>query len=105
MDMYAVFQVVQLLLRLLIYTFIGKALLALLAGSGYRENVIWRFFDALTGPVWRLVRALAPRFIPDPAVGPLAVFLLIALNLGLYMLFYSQGWVTPPHPSTGRAIP
>lgn len=105
MDMYAVFQIVQLLLRLLIYTFIGKGLLALMAGANYRENPVWRLFDTVTRPVWRLTRVLTPRFIRDPAIGPLAVFLLIALNLGLYMLFYSQGWLTPPHPSAGRATP
>ena len=94
--MYVLFQVVQLLIRLLIDTFIGKGLLALLAGAHHRENVVWRFFDAITRPVRRLTRALAPRFIHDGGIGFLAVFLLIALNIGLYMLFHSQGWITPP---------
>lgn len=105
MDMYALFQIAQLALRLLIYSFLGKGLMTLLAGAGHRENVVWRFFDAATRPAWRLTRRLAPRFVGDAAIGPLAVFLLLALNLGLYMLFYSQGWLTPPHPTAGRATP
>lgn len=97
--MYALFQVVQLLLRLLVYTFIGKGLLALLAGNRYRENTVWRFFDAITRPLWRLTRAVTPRFIDDIAIAYLAVLLLVALNIGLYMLFHSQGWITPPRPA------
>ncbi|MDD4882624.1 MAG: hypothetical protein PHR30_06450 [Gallionellaceae bacterium] len=102
MDMYALFLVVQLIVRLLIYTFIGKGLLALLAGPVYRDNVVWRFFDAVTRPVWWLTRVLTPRFVHDAAIAWLAVLLLIALNIGLYMLFYSQGWITPPR-TTGPA--
>jgi hypothetical protein len=97
--MYSLFQVIQLLLRLMVYTFIGKGLLALLAGSRYRDNFIWRFFDTVTRPLWRLTRALAPRFIADTAIAYLAVLLLITINIGLYMLFYSQGWITPPPAS------
>lgn len=96
----ALFQVGQMFLRLLIYTFIGKALLALLAGANYRANPVWRLFDVVTRPVWRLTRAVAPRRVPDAAIGLLSVILLIALNLGLYMLFHAQGWIAPLRPNT-----
>jgi uncharacterized protein YggT (Ycf19 family) len=97
--MYALFQIVQLVLRLLIYTFIGKGLLAFLAGQAYRNNVVWRFFDAITRPVWRLTRAITPRFVGDGAITFLAVLLLIIVNIGLYMFFHNQGWITPPRIS------
>jgi hypothetical protein len=93
--MAALFQLVQLLLRLLIYTFIGKGVLALLVGTSYRDNTVWRFFDSITSPVWRLTRCLTPSRIPDTAIAWLAVLLLLALNLCLYMFFYSQGWIAP----------
>ena len=96
MDMYALFQVMQLLIRLLIYTFIGQGLLTLLAGARYRENPVWRFFNAITRPIWRLVRTVTPRFVGDGAIGFVAVVLMIALNIGLYMVFHNQGWITPP---------
>lgn len=96
MEPHALFQVIQLLIRLLVYTFIGKGLLALVAGARYRENAVWRLFDAVTRPVWRLTRAIAPRCVRDAAIAWLAVFLLLAINLALYMLFYSQGWLMPP---------
>lgn len=96
MDPHALFQVIQLVLRLLIYTFVGKGIVALVAGAGYRENPIWRLFDAVTRPVWRLTRILAPRFVDDAAIAWLAVLLLLAANLGLYMLFHYQGWIMPP---------
>lgn len=96
MDMYSVFQIAQLVIRLIIYTFIGKGLLAILAGANYRENFIWRFFDTLTRPFWKLTRLIAPKFIHDATISYLTVFLLIALNVGMYMFFFSQGWITPP---------
>ena len=99
MEMYSLFQIIQLMLRLLVYTIIGKGLLARLAGSQYQDNFIWRFFDTITRPIWRLTRAITPGFVADAAISFLAVLLLIALNLGLYMLFYSQGWITPPRAS------
>lgn len=93
MDGLVLFQIIQLILRLLIYTFIGKGLLALLAGARHRHNPVWKLFDAVTRPVWRLTRIAAPRFVPDAAIASLAILLLILANLGLYMLFYSQGWL------------
>jgi uncharacterized protein YggT (Ycf19 family) len=93
------FLIVQMVIRLLIYTIVGKGVLALLAGPGYRSNVVWRFFDVITRPIWRLTRAIAPHFIGDAAIGFLAVLLLIAINIGLYMVFHSQGWLTPPPAS------
>ncbi|MCP5278975.1 MAG: hypothetical protein H6935_11520 [Thiobacillus sp.] len=93
MEAFALFQVLQMVLRLLAYTFIGKGLLALIAGPAYRDNVVWRFFETITRPFWRLTRWLAPRFIADRFISPLAVALLLLSNLGLYMLFHSQGWL------------
>lgn len=98
MDSYALFQIIQLLLRLLIYTFIGKGVLALLVGANHRDNAVWRFFDRVTRPVWRLTRALTPRAVPDAAIAWLAVLLLAAANLGLYMLFHYLGWLAPRLP-------
>lgn len=92
MEPHALFQVLQMLLRLLVYTFIGKGILALMAGPAHRNNVVWRFLDAVTRPVWRLTRALVPRFIGDRAITPLAVLLLLLANMGLYILFHAQGW-------------
>jgi uncharacterized protein YggT (Ycf19 family) len=93
------FLVAQMVIRLLIYTFIGKGALALLVGSNYHDNVVWRFFDSITRPIWRLTRAIAPRFVGDSAISFLAVLLLIVVNIGLYMAFHSQGWITLPQGS------
>ena len=94
MESYALFQVLQMLLRLLVYTFIGKGALALIAGPAHRDNVVWRFLDAITRPIWCLTRWLAPRFIGDRAIAPLAVVLLLLANIGLYILLHALGWIT-----------
>ena len=93
--MYAAYQVIQLILRLLVYTFIGKWLLRRLAGPGYRANPVWRLFDIVTRPIWRFTRMIMPAIVPDSAIGAVTILLLLAANLALYMLFFSQGWLDP----------
>jgi uncharacterized protein YggT (Ycf19 family) len=101
-DPYELFQIIQLFLRLLIYTLIGKMLLAWLAGARYRDNPVWRLFDKVTAPVRAAVRWLAPRAVSDRRLDLLAILLLLAINLVLYMVFYSQGWITPLQSDGGR---
>ncbi|MFZ5482953.1 MAG: hypothetical protein ACOZB0_01875 [Pseudomonadota bacterium] len=93
MSGYALFQGLQMLLRLWVYSLLGQGLLAWLAGPGYRDNAIWRLFNGVTWPVRRLTRALLPARVPDRMIGPFAVLFLLGLNLALYMLFHSQGWL------------
>ncbi len=105
MEPYALFQLIQLLLRLLIYTFVGKALLVLLAGAGYRTNPVWRLFDKATAPVRAVVRWLAPHRLSERWFDLLAILLLLTLNLILYMAFYSQGWISPPSAAATAVRP
>lgn len=95
MEPYAIFQVVQLLLRLVIYTFIGQGLLGLILGPRRQENGVWLAMDKLTRPFWRLTRRLIPGFIGDRAIAPLAIAGLLTLNLALYMAFHALGWIAP----------
>ena len=97
MDPYSLFQVVQLLLRLLIYTFLGQGVLGLMLGPRRLENGVWQAMDKLTRPLWRLTRRLTPAFIGDRAISLLTLCGLLAVNLALYMVFHALGWI----PSRG----
>jgi hypothetical protein len=101
MDMFQVYQIIQIIIRVLIYTFIGQGALAVMIGARRSENFVYRFFSQITYPVWKLTRLITPRFIPDQQVGFFAVFLLLVLNVALYMFFYAQGWI--PSVTTGEA--
>ena len=49
---------------------IGQGMLYLLAGSGRRQNAIYRFFDLLTRPPRQAAALLLPRGTPGMLVGP-----------------------------------
>ncbi|WP_153147840.1 hypothetical protein [Dechloromonas sp. H13] len=65
---------------------IGQGALYLLAGERRRQNVIYRFFDLVTGPPRRVAARLLPRHSSQSAAGLLAFFLLFALWIGLAWL-------------------
>jgi uncharacterized protein YggT (Ycf19 family) len=93
MDMFKVYQLLSLALGALTWTLIGRGILALLLGERRRDNLVYRFFSGITSPLFRLSRLLSPPFVADAHLGYVALFLLLALRLALYMLFYSQGWI------------
>ena len=65
---------------------IGQGMLYLLAGSGRRQNAIYRFFDLLTRPPRQAAALLLPRGTPGMLVGLLALVLLFMLWIGLAWL-------------------
>ena len=56
--------------------YLGQGILYILARSKRRTNVLYQILAAVTNPVTRLTRAIAPRFIVDEHIGLLAFFLL-----------------------------
>jgi uncharacterized protein YggT (Ycf19 family) len=97
---FKLYQVLSLVLGVLTWTLIGQGLLALMLGEGRNSNPVYRLFAAITRPLLRVSRWLAPGFVADAHLGWLALFLVLALRVGLYMFFYSQGWI--PSIATGH---
>jgi hypothetical protein len=91
--MFTLYQLLSLALGVLMWTLIGRGALALLLGERRRENFVYRFFAGITAPLFRLTRLVTPGFVADAHLGLVALFLILALRIGLYMLFYSQGWI------------
>ena len=62
---------------------LGQGLLYVLAGRKRNDNFVYQLFSILTKPVFRLTRAITPRFVRDEHI-PYAAFLLVAwLWIGL----------------------
>jgi hypothetical protein len=95
--MFQLYQALSIMLGALTWTLLGQGALALMLGERRRENVVYRFFAAITAPLFWLARRVTPRFVADQHLGFVAFFLVLVARLGLYMVFYSQGWI----PSLG----
>jgi uncharacterized protein YggT (Ycf19 family) len=91
--MFRVFQILILIVGFVTWTLVGQGVLAALIWPNRHQNAIYRMFSAITWPAWRVARAISPRFVSDAQTGFVALLLLILLRFGLYMLFYSQGWI------------
>jgi uncharacterized protein YggT (Ycf19 family) len=65
---------------------LGQGILALLAGNKREHNPIYQLFAAITRPVIRLLRIIAPRQIIDRHLPFVAFFLLFWLWLSLAYL-------------------
>jgi hypothetical protein len=64
---------IKLLAEIALLAMLGQAALGLLAGAGRQANPVYRLFQALTRPLYRVARWCSPRFVPDRHV-PLVAF-------------------------------
>lgn len=65
---------------------LGQGLLALLAGKYRDQNVFYKLFQIVTGPVVRFVRWVTPRQILDAHIPFVTFFILAWLWIGLAMV-------------------
>src|SRR5215212_6824768 len=70
---------------------LGQAALFVLAGSRREGNFVYGLLKAVTRPIFRATRFIAPRFVVDAHIGFLALFLLLlneAILIILKVHFY-----------------
>ena len=68
------------------YFLLGQGLLALLAGRRKQDNMVYKLFVIVTGPVVKIVRKLTPRQIIDKHVPFIAFAVLFWLWIALNWL-------------------
>lgn len=103
--MFALFQIIQLILGLWMWTLIGRALLWMLIPGDARGNFFYRVMSLACWPVLAPLRAILPRAVPDGHVGFYALILVVLLRIGSYMFFYSQGWLPEIEVPPGSVVP
>lgn len=91
--MFALFQLLQILLGVWMWTLIGRAVLRVLIPGDPSRNPIYRVMTLVCWPLFAVLRLVLPRAVPDAHLGFYALALVIALRVAAYMLFYSQGWL------------
>ncbi len=62
---------------------LGQAALYVLAGASRDRNPIYGILKAVTTPVMKLARLLAPRVVLDAHIGFVALFLLLVVEAAL----------------------
>lgn len=67
------------------FSLLGQGLLALFAGRSRDQNVVYRLFQIVTGPVVKAARIITPRLVVDRHIPLVAFFLLFWLWIGLAM--------------------
>lgn len=92
---YWYFHIPNYVFAALIYTFLGRFLLALFVPPEW-DNYIWRNFCRLTNPVLYTIAAITPRMIPGLIVILLAAFWLFLIRTLFYILMAQAGLVPLP---------
>lgn len=77
--MLTLLMVLKALVEVAALALLGQGLLHILAGAKREGNIFYRLLSTVTGPLWKSVRFLTPRFIVDQHIGALTFLLLVLL--------------------------
>jgi hypothetical protein len=97
--MFVVFQLLQILLGVWMWTLLGRAVLWLLIRAQAHTNPVYRVMTLVCWPLLRALRALLPARVPEAHLGFYALLGVVALRIGIYLLFYQQGWIPGAVPT------
>lgn len=85
--------ILKSLIEIALLLLLGQGILFVLAGAQRHQNMFYRVFTIVTGPIMRATRFVTPRFIVDQHIGFVAFFLLAvlwALALAMKVHFFLQ---------------
>ena len=69
---------------------VGQGLIGLVSGKSRQDNFVYRIFMVVTSPIYKLARAISPKFIADAHLGLASFFILFWLWIGLV---YAKGYI------------
>jgi len=69
---------------------IGQGLIGVLAGKSRQDNFVYRIFLVITSPIFKIARAISPKFIADAHLGLASFFILFWLWVALVL---AKGYV------------
>ncbi len=64
------------LAEVLLLSLVAQGIMYVFAGATRERNVVYQIFATVNRPLWKVTRFLTPRFIVDPHVGFVSLFLL-----------------------------
>lgn len=96
---YWYYNIPNYILALLMYTVMGRAILALFVPDAW-GNYIWRAFRAVSQPVLYVAHWISPAAVPGGFIPFIAVFWLMVLRVIFTMVMVDLG-LTPPVTQAG----
>jgi uncharacterized protein YggT (Ycf19 family) len=87
---YWYFHIPNFVLAALMYTLMGRMVLGLFVPADW-DNYIWRFFQRLTDPLLKLVRAITPAILSHGVVMVFGVLWLMVLRLAFFLVLLRLG--------------
>jgi hypothetical protein len=92
---YPVFWIVNYGLAIVIWSCVGRFLLAFFVPSMQPSNYIWRAFVALTEWALIAVRYITPGFVRPFMLAPIAAFWLFHIRVVAFLIMWRWGLVPP----------
>jgi len=89
---YLPFWIINYSLAIVIWSCLGRFLLAFFVPAIQPSNYIWRAFTALTGWAVHAVRYVTPGMVGAIWLAPIAAFWLYHLRIAVFLIMWSQGW-------------
>lgn len=83
--MYQLVVILKAINEIALLSLIAQGILYLFAGARRDSNPVYFLFKTITGPVFKLARAITPRIVLDQHIGFVALFLLIVFEVLLIM--------------------
>lgn len=71
--------ILKSLIEVALLVLLGQGILFVFAGATRHQNLVYRIFAIVTGPIMKATRLITPRFIVDQHIGFVAFFLLVVL--------------------------
>jgi uncharacterized protein YggT (Ycf19 family) len=69
---------------------LAQGLIGFLSGKAKQDNFVYRLFQVVTAPIYKIVRRITPKFVADQHIGLASFFILFWLWVAL---IYAKGYV------------
>lgn len=69
---------------------LSQGLVGLISGKAKQDNFVYRLFQVVTAPIYKMTRAISPKFIADQHMGLASFFILFWFWIAL---IYAKGYV------------
>lgn len=69
---------------------LAQGVVGFLSGKAKDNNFVYRLFQVVTGPIYKVVRKITPKFVADQHIGLASFFVLFWIWIAL---IYAKGYV------------
>ncbi|HZW25915.1 MAG TPA: hypothetical protein VFF26_10565 [Gallionella sp.] len=85
-----VVSVLKALVEISAMALLAQGLIGFLSGKAKQDNFVYRLFQVVTAPIYKIVRRITPKFVADQHIGLVSFFILFWLWVAT---IYAKGYV------------